>query len=459
MGLATAWSPDRPTARDNQLRRSPVARILFVTDQWGYGTTTSAISIASELKGHDSRWLIGEGAGFTLARRESFEGCIPANTMAASPPEALKEAIWESDVVVSVMNPNAAEVADRFGRPCVYVDMLLWMWDRPPDLPSSVLRYFAEGFPGVERSVERWWGQLPHPEVVAPLIAPWRPVNPRTQTDVLVNFGGLSSWLMPQDALITYARTMVECVVTALANWRGRITISAGEHVLNPVDSATLRLARSDVRFVNLSQTGYLEELERSRLLVSSPGLHAAQEALVRGIPCLLLPSQNLSQTLALRKLALAKAAFALDWDAIYGLTGLSAADERRSCQQIAQCIRRFERDVLARAWVVRHLAAQLAPDRLEGIAAAQAAFFEPYQGAYGSERVAAYVRHLVSPDEGIPRPSLPTAPSRSPETRLRWRQHESNAGYPTTVHEHGGDGERCRLTRPSLEQAPRLLI
>jgi hypothetical protein len=375
-----------------------VARILFVTDQWGYGTTTSATSIAAALEGFDTRWLIGEGAGFTLARRNSFEDCIPANTMAASPPEALKEAIRESDVVVSVMNPNAAGVADHLGIPCVYVDMLLWMWDRPPLLPSSVQRYFAEGFTGVDQSIEQWRDQLPHPEVVGPLIAPSQPLNPREQTDVLVNFGGLSSWLMPEDALVRYARTMVECVVAALADWPGRITISAGEHVLNPVDSARISLPRSDVRFVNLSHRGYLDELERSRFLVSSPGLHATQEALARGIPCLLLPSQNLSQVLALRKLNRAGAGFALDWDAIYGLAGLSAADEGRSCQRIADCIRRFERDVVARAQVVRHLAAQLDPCCLERIVAAQAAFFEPYRGAHGPERVAGYVRHLVSP-------------------------------------------------------------
>src|SRR2546427_436434 len=188
-------------------------------------------------------------------------------------------------------NEDVQRSADLLGVPCVYVDMLLWMWDRPPVLPPTVTRYFAEGFTGVERSIQRWRGQLPRPEVVAPLIAPAKPVNPRERTHVLVNFGGLSSWLMPQHALITYARTMVECVVEAFADWPGGITISAGEHILNPLDSA-VRLARSDVRFPNLSHAQYLEGLERSRLLVSSPGLHPTQGALARGIPCLFFPSQ-----------------------------------------------------------------------------------------------------------------------------------------------------------------------
>jgi hypothetical protein len=318
--------------------------------------------------------------------------------MAACPPEALKEAIRESQVVVSIMNPNAARVADQLGIPCVYVDTLLWMWDRPPVLPPSVTRYFAAGFPGVEGNARRWKQWLPRTEVVTPLITRSRSIDPRAQTEVLVNFGGLSAPLVPQGSLITYARAMVDCVVNALADWPGGITISMGEHVLNPIDRARVRLTRPDARFVNLGHAEYLRKLEDCRFLVSSPGLSATQEAFARAIPCLLLPSQNLSQTLSLRVMDRAGAAFATDWDAIYGLSGLTALDERGSCQKIADCIHRFEADPTARAGLVAHLAAQLAPDRLEGIASAQAAFFQPYRAGPGPQRVAAYVRHLVSP-------------------------------------------------------------
>jgi hypothetical protein len=375
-----------------------VARILFVTDQWGYGTTTSATSIAAALKGLETRWLIGEGAGFTLGKRNCLEECIPANTMADCPPEALKEAVRESNVVVSVMNPNAARVADRLGVPCVYVDPLLWMWDRPPMLPSSVTRYFAAGFPGVEANALQWKNSLPRMEVVAPLITPSRSKDPRAQTDVLVNFGGLSAPLVPQGSLVTYARAMVGCIVEALAEWPGGITISMGEHVLNPIDRARIRLTRPDVRFINFSHAEYLRKLEDCRLLVSSPGLSATQEAFARGIPCLLLPAQNLSQTLSLQVMHRARAAFAMDWDAIYGLSSLTAEDERGSCQRIADCIHRFEADRIARARLVGHLAARLTPHRLERIASAQASFFQPYRAGHGPQRVAAYVRHLVSP-------------------------------------------------------------
>jgi hypothetical protein len=191
---------------------------------------------------------------------------------------------------------------------------------------------------------------------------------------------------------------MVKCVVKALADWSGKITVSAGEHVLNPVDSVRFELARSDVQFINYSHGQYLEELDRSRVLVSSPGLHGIQEALARHIPCLLLPSQNLSQVLTLRRLRKAGATFALDWDVIYDLADLSATDEHRSCQLIANCIREFAHDVLAQARLVGHLVVQLRRDSLERIASAQAAFFDRHRTEDGPKQVAAYIQHLVRP-------------------------------------------------------------
>src|SRR5207237_3961288 len=121
-------------------------------------------------------------------------------------------------------------------------------------------------------------------------------------------------------------------------------------------------------------------------------------EALSRGIPCLLLPSQNLSQVLALEKLDAGRAAFALDWRAIYGLNGLSAADERRSCRRIGDCIELFQEDPSARTRLVAHLRSRLSSEQLRRISGAQSRFFERYRDGSGPQDVASYIRHLVSP-------------------------------------------------------------
>src|SRR2546427_2220371 len=89
-----------------------VSRILLVTDQWGYGSTTVAMAIASDLEGLSDeegladRWFVGDGAGFDLAwhqEREpfknTFDGFIRADTLSKQPDAELDETIRESRVV------------------------------------------------------------------------------------------------------------------------------------------------------------------------------------------------------------------------------------------------------------------------------------------------------------------------------------------------------------------------
>jgi hypothetical protein len=366
------------------------------------------MSIAAALRESAVTWLIGEGPGFMLARDSPFDEHIRAETMTSSPTMALRDAVRESDLIITVMNGNAVEAAAEFGKPCIYVDTLLWMWSRPPHLPAPVSHYFAEGFRGAEQNLERWRDRLWHPEVVPPLIAPAKPVDPSSQSDVLFNFGGLSSWLVPQEVLVIYARTMIECAAEALCDWPGNIIVCVGQHILDALPPNHHRqLARDGVVFADLGNAQYLRHLERSRLLISSPGLHATEEALLRGIPCLFLPSQNLSQAVALQTLDQAGAAFALDWNRIYDPILLDATDELGSCLRIADRIRRFETDVDARARLVVHIRGNLGEGRLKQIAASQAGFLQLNQSLPGPDRIAAYVRELLMP--GSPRPPSPS--------------------------------------------------
>jgi hypothetical protein len=375
-----------------------MARVLFATDQWGYGSTTCAITVATLLGGSHHTSLAGSGAGFTLAREGPFSEYVHADATAAHAADQLRQAVEASDLVVSVQNPRLAWLADGFGVPCVYLDTLTWMWPGPPRLPGGVTRYFAADFPGVQGNIGRWRHQLPPAEVVSSFVAPTPRVRGRKRKDMdlLVNFGGLSAFLVPQDALVAYARAMVVSVVEALAEWPGRITVSAGGHILNAMDPARLRLVRDDVRFESLSHPAYLARLDQCHALVSSPGVHATGEAAARGVPAVLLPPQNLSQALTLRDLPSMGPASPFDWSDLYGPVRLSVTDEARSCALIADRIMAFEGDVEARRRLANHLSAQLAPDRLDRALAAEAALFEPSRAGSGAQRVAAYVDHLL---------------------------------------------------------------
>jgi len=375
--------------------------VLFVNDQWGYGSVTTAIVIADELEGKARRSFAGMGPGFELARRSSFDTLVRADTMADVAPPELERALGTCHLVVSVMNPIAARRAARRRIPCVYVDSLLWMWARAPDLPG--VPYCQERFPGAAGALERWADRLHEPELVGPLVAEAKRRRSSHPDAVLVNFGGLTCSLLDAGTTAAYADAMAQCVVTALDGWRGRVVVTAGRHVLDLMDQATLRALRPDVDLVDLSHDGYLAELRRSAVLVSSAGMHAVYEAGTLGVPCVCLPAHNLSQALTIEILRRDGVIDAMDWDRLYGPVALDPADEAEACRRIAARIHRFTGDTDARLALVDHLRGSLGRRRLAGVRDRLKRFLRA-QGERGAARVAERILGLLpAASESLP--------------------------------------------------------
>jgi hypothetical protein len=368
---------------------------LFVNDQWGYGSVTTAIVIADELEGRVGRMFAGSGPGFELARRSGFDRLVQADTMAETVPAELEEALGDCQVVVSVMNQRVARLAAERGIPCAYVDSLLWMWPDPPDVPGRV-PYFQERFPGADEALERWRERFHEPELVGPLVARAMRGRIRKADAVLVNFGGLSCSLLPLATLVAYADAMAQCVATALDGiWAGRVVVAAGRHILDRMDVRTLRALRPNVDLADLSHEAYLAELRRSAVLFSSAGMHAIYEAGTLRVPCICLPAQNLSNALAIRLLRRDGVADAMDWEGLYGPMELDRADEAAACRRIADRVRRFTRDTEARMRLVEHLRERMGCRELARLRWRQAQFLRA-QGRLGAPRVAERTLELL---------------------------------------------------------------
>lgn len=378
-------------------RYGPTPRVLFVNDLWGYGTVTVAMAIADELS--DCTCLFaGQGPGFELARRSSFDGLERLDTRVDIASQELEALLDACQVVVSVMNPQAARLALQKGKPCLYVDCLTWMWAAAPPVPSGV-PYFAETFPGASEKLAMWHEELRPSELVGPIVCEASCRRPSFRDAVLVAFGGLSSWLNGEEALVTYAQTMAACVVRALAEreWDGRIVVTAGRHMLSRMDEAALRALHPRVELVDLNHDAYLSELRRSEALFSSAGMHAFYEACAEGVPCVCLPSQNLSGALALRELVrLGAAGQAVDWDVLSGEIDLEAAREADVIKEIEARILAFRDDDSARWTLTEHLAASFEEGTLRELQGRQAAFYAS-QGSRGAVRVADFVQRLVA--------------------------------------------------------------
>lgn len=365
-------------------------KVLFVNDNWGYGSTTIAIAIADEVTGKAVRSFAGAGSAYDLARRAAFDRLIAVDTMTTPAAPVLEAAIGQSDIVLSVQNPRAAHLARRHGVACVYVDSLTWMWPKQPELPAGS-PYFAEWFPEVDARLEEWRSGLPEAEAVGPIIDAVEPLPAAERRGLLANFGGLSASLIPDGALAGYAAVMTECVAQVARELEEEITICAGKHVLAELKRRLPTQAFSGVTLADLDHQRYLRRLSSCRMFVSSAGLHASYEAFARGVPCAFLPAQNLSQALAIPRYREAGLP-SPDWDEIYGLAGLSATAEREACQEIARCVARFERDQSARARLVSYLLACFAEPELRRRSEAQTGFVPPF-----AERGAARIgRHLL---------------------------------------------------------------
>jgi hypothetical protein len=378
---------------DKARRNQP--RVLFVTDLWGYGSVTMAMAIAEELEGRATRLFAGTGPRFELARRAAvFDRLVPVDTTANPVAEELDRALGACHAVVSVMNRRVARRAALRRIPCLYVDSQHWMHPAPPDLPPAVA-YCQEHFPAAEEPLGQRRRRLDRPETVGPLVA--LPTRSRSNEPdaVMVNFGGLSASPLEPRTLVAYADGMAQCTLRALDRWPGRVVVTAGSHVLDRLDVAAMRSIRPRVELADLSHDAYLAELRRSRLLISSAGMHAVLEAFAWGVPCLCLPSHNLGQVLALQVLERHDVARALDWGQIYGLTRLDPADEAYACEQIGTQITRFRGDPIGQAILVGHLRSLLYGRHLPELQQRQAGFFAEL-GERGAPRVAAMVAELM---------------------------------------------------------------
>jgi UDP:flavonoid glycosyltransferase YjiC (YdhE family) len=369
-------------------------RILFVNDLWGYGTVTMAMAVAEQLHDRAICRFAGQGPGFELARRDCFDDLLRGDTMAEPILPALDAAIRASDAVVVVLNRAVARRAAELAVPCLYLDCMLWMWTQPPALPATV-RYVTENFPGTAGRLELWRDRLPGGEIVGPLVVRPRRERAESANAVLINFGGLSCNLLDQDVLLAYASTMARCALAAVGESASRVIIAAGQHVLGLMDRDVLRAITPDVDLVDLSHDAYLAELRRSRVLISSSGLHALYEACALGVPCVCLPPQNLSGALVLDELERAGVQRALSWNQLYGLEGLEAADEPDACRRIAECVYRFRADEVAQQRLVDDLRERIQPACLAQVQQRQSAFFAA-QGDYGAPTVADRVLELL---------------------------------------------------------------
>jgi hypothetical protein len=201
---------------------------------------------------------------------------------------------------LNVCNPvSFAFVRNHAGIPTAYIDFLLWMHTGPAAEYFNADLYLAENYPGTAEWIAQRGHELPNLAVIPPLVKP--PVQRQlTSGSLLVGLGGLYSRLTVPGKNSRYAPFMLKSIVEALPAGRfSRITVAGPEGIAGV--AREILSAVPGARYASLSHDQFMEKVSQAEAFVSHPGLYAAFEGMMSGVPTAFLPPSNYTQVLQLR--------------------------------------------------------------------------------------------------------------------------------------------------------------
>jgi hypothetical protein len=305
----------------------------------------------------------------------------------------VKNLFAEADVFIDSEHLTSCEMAAHYGTPTVFIDPLFWMWNSIPKYTRDADVYIIQNFPSTSHNLSKM--KPNNPILVGPIVDNSVTVSKKLN-QITISFGGLESWLIRTGIDSDYPFIVADILVKAIheLSSESRFLVTG-----NPACMAKLREAyRSHVgiEFACLSHKHFMEELAKSRLFLTSPGLGATYEAFSLSIPVVFLPPQNHSQFQQLKLLRSAGVApCSFHWLDVYPETDLPfGCEEEEGVKRILQIIHRFSQDEKAQDQLKRTLVRMMTTD-LGDIVSSQQGFLKE-MGSNGVEDVVESIVNLL---------------------------------------------------------------
>ncbi|WP_195694567.1 hypothetical protein [Priestia megaterium] len=282
-------------------------KIICTATSFGYGPISKLLTICKELKNTDCELLlVGNGICIELASHtEYFKEIINFDFNKADQLSEL-EYIKGADLWLDVLEPLACPIANKLNIPFIYVDSLFWMWDKIHPMLKDVSHYIAQDFPGVREKVKDFQQEI-HKNVEkfhisTPIVDKSFLKDQQSNSDLLmINFSGIETPLSKPNEIMNYPDSLFQMLVKALNNSRyDEIIVTGNKKVMNQLDNKYGPIFRGE--FKHLSHDEFLKTLNRSKMIITSPGLTLTYEAMAYKVPIRFLPAQNYSQALMLKR-------------------------------------------------------------------------------------------------------------------------------------------------------------
>ncbi|HYH65329.1 MAG TPA: hypothetical protein VD866_11595 [Urbifossiella sp.] len=313
-----------------------MTNVLLLAEPFGYGPAATLLKCRRCLAGLPLRWrYVGPEYTRPLVDPADFDGCaFPGALDSLDSPEVAVARAW-ADVVLSGTEFRVAGDAAWRGKRLVVFDPLFWFWPEVPPVSVPGMVYLCQNFPGVPDRV----AALPPNErgrfvVVAPPRVAVEPAAGRAQ--VVVNLCGLHN---PVRVLADYPRYVLDCLGRALRGTGWESVLVVGN--LPPAAAGWVGGEPGRVTVRTLPHAEMIEHMAGAALVLTSPGLNTALEAMAVGVPTLFLPPVNNSQAAQLDRFRAAGLVPVLtDWSSLTGLGRVwDDPNPARSLDGIARCL------------------------------------------------------------------------------------------------------------------------
>ena len=282
-----------------------MARLLLTAENFAFGPIGKLLTVADLLKkrGHELVFA-GFGTSLQLANDYPFDAVYEIDTDNSNSRNKLKKIISEVDMLISSMDLQSVLLAKDLGKPTVYIDCLFWFWEDIPKPLFDIDLYVREKSINDVKDCEnekKFKLKIKNLYSVGPIISEIKKENRIHQAIVSYGGGEASHWYkVGRDT--NYPDVMTSILVNYV-DWKSfdRVIIATGKHILKHLSS---KFKNTQFEFTNCSSHfGFLKEMSKSEIILTTAGLVTTQEAFQSETPLIFLPPSNNSHYVLLDEL------------------------------------------------------------------------------------------------------------------------------------------------------------
>ena len=292
-----------------------MARLVLTAENYAFGPIGKLLYVTDLLKnkGHKLTFA-GYGTSLQLAKKFPFDEIFEIDTDDSKYNSQLKTIISKSDALISSMDVASIKIAKQLKKTTIWMDCLFWFWDTIPEDIFNVDLYLRERSLDDSVNEAKYAGKIKNLKAVGPIIGNINQAVER-KNQAMISFGGGEASHYYKVGKDTNYPFVITDILSKTVDWSrfDRILLATSEKIILELKK---RFPNTSCDFGSLADDKFLEEVSRSKILLTTPGLITAQGSYYLETPTLFIPASNDSQYLQLeqlRRLKLADATVGLD--------------------------------------------------------------------------------------------------------------------------------------------------